>query len=296
MADIAFQGDAAIKAQALERLDRHVAAGSFVFYPAWADGVANILGAVVESDDKQAYADRLGYPIAWVTALESIVNALRSLPLAQAYARSLLERTPVGADLSHLVSQLLALLLNQPEIAALTASREDVEAARWAVLDLHGQAIAGQTADRKAWKAVRLAAVAASDAAAKDRTVQLASQIVEAAAWPPSMRSVLLDSLSAYGRYESFARMDEIGWTDANESRVFRIRQQAEADGRMAELIGLARVLALLDIDDPALAAGFRQRLEQVERLGEMYRLIGHEAVELIARAPVRSAASVRAA
>lgn len=296
MTDIAFQGDPAIKAQALARLNRHFDAGSFVFYPAWENGVANVIGAVVESDDKQAYADRLGYPIAWVNALEGIVNAMRALPAAQAYARVLLERTPVGADLSKLISQLVLFILNQPEIAALTAAREDVEKARWAVLDLHGQTIAGEVVDRKAWKAVRLAAVAASDAAVDDKAVQQASQIVEAAAWPSSMSSVLRDTLASYGQYETSTRMREIGWTDSDESRVFRIRQQAEVDGRMAELVGLPRVLALLDADDPDLAAGFRQRLDQCERLGEMHRLIGQEAIDLIARAPVRFAAPETAA
>lgn len=287
MTDIAFLGDPELKALALARLRSHIAAGTFVIFPAWDDGKANVIGALIEADDKQAFADQYGYPIAFVTALEGIVNAFRFGPSSEGFVQALLERTPVGADLSRVVSQLLVNLLDRPDIVALTTRDAEVERCRQAVVGLQQRAIAGEESDRKVWKSARLAAIAASDTVADDTALHMASLIVEAAAWPTTMRTVLHDTLGACGRLESHQIMNAIGWTEADESRVFKIREQAEADGRLAELSGLDRVLGLLDADDPDLARGFRERLEQFEKMGENYRAVGWQIVDLIEQAPV---------
>lgn len=287
MTDIAFLGDPELKALALARLRSHIAAGTFVIFPAWDDGKANVIGALIEADDKQAFADQYGYPIAFVTALEGIVNAFRFGPDSEGFVQALLERTPVGADLSRVVSQLLVNLLDRPDIVALTTRDAEVERCRQAVVGLQRRAIAGEESDRKVWKSARLAAIAASDTVADDTALHMASLIVEAAAWPTTMRTVLHDTLGACGRLESHQIMNAIGWTEADESRVFKIREQAEADGRLAELSGLDRVLGLLDADDPDLARGFRERLEQFEKMGENYRAVGWQIVDLIEQAPV---------
>lgn len=287
MADIAFKGDPAVKAQALARLRAHIAAGTFVYSPAWEDGKANALGAVIESDDTTRYAEELGYPLAAAVALGGLVNAFRGLENARVFAEAWLERTPVGADLSNAVSQVLADLLDQPDLAALSAHDAAIEESREAVLRLHRRAVTGDAPDRKEWKAARLAAVAASDAAAPGSLARDAGTIVEAAAWPATMRSVLIDTLGAVGSLETRQSMAAIGWTEEAESRVFRIREAAEADGRMAELTGLARVLALLDADDPDLARGFRERLDVVAQLGDRYRSVGWKLVELFEQAPI---------
>jgi hypothetical protein len=287
MTDIAFLGDPELKALALARLRSHIAAGTFVIFPAWDDGKANVIGALIEADDKQAFADQYGYPIAFVTALEGIVNAFRFGPDSEGFVQALLERTPVGADLSRVVSQLLVNLLDRPDIVALTTRDAEVERCRQAVVGLQQRAIAGEESDRKVWKSARLAAIAASDTVADDTALHMASLIVEAAAWPTTMRTVLHDTLGACGRLESHQIMNAIGWTEADESRVFKIREQAEADGRLAELSGLDRVLGLLDADDPDLARGFRERLEQFEKMGENYRAVGWQIVDLIEQAPV---------
>ncbi len=287
MIDIAFRGDPAVKAQALARLRSHIAAGTFVIFPAWEDGKANLIGALVESDDKQAFADQYGYPVALATTLEGIVNAFRFGPNAEAFAESLLARTPVGADLSRLVSQVLVYILERPDIVPLTTRHPEVEQCRRAVVALHQRLIAGDEPGRREWKSARLASVAASDGITDDSFSHLAGMVVESAAWPASMRSVLHDTLGACGRLESQQVMDAIGWTEADESRVFRIREQAEVDGRMAEFDGLERVLALLDADDPELARGFRERLEEFNKLGETYRTVGWKIIELVERSPI---------
>ena len=287
MSDIAFHGNAETKAMALARLRAHIAAGTFVFFPAWEDGKANVIGALVEADDKQAFAEQFGYPLPLATALEVIVNAFHVLPAAQEFADEFVAQTPVGADLSLVVPRLLIHLLELPDVVTLSAQHDEVDHWRREVVALHRATLAGDMPGRKEWKAARLAAVATSDAVTGQPFVQLVSQVVEAAAWPCTMRTVLYDTLGACGRLESQLMMERIGWTMEEEHRVFKIREEAETSGRMAELSGLDRVLALLDQDDPELAAGFRLRLEHFGSLGAFYREIGREMIAIFNDVPV---------
>lgn len=287
MADIAFHGDPAVKAQALERLRRHIAAGSFVYFPAWEDGKANVIGAVMEADDTPGFAERLGYPIALAEALPMFVNGFRPKAEAERFAQAWLERTPVGVDLTRIVSQLVLDLLANAELAALTEQRPDLEQSRQAIMALHQRVIDGDEPDRKTWKAARMAAVAATDAVEEASLDRRAGQAVEAAAWPGAMRTVLRDTLNGVGALEFNLSLSRIGWTEQDESRVFHIREQAEKDGYKAEFSGLDRVLAILDADHPALGQGFRRRLERMEASTERGRAVGWKTIELMERAPL---------
>lgn len=290
MADIAFHGDPAIKAQALERLGRHIAAGSFVYFPAWEDGKANVIGAVVEADDTPGYAERLGYPVALAETLPLFVNGFRPQVEAGRFAQAWLERTPVGADLTLIVSQLVLDLLANSELMVLARAHPAIEQSRLAIMALHQRAIDGDEPDRKTWKAARLAAVAATDALAEGAFDRRAGQVVEAAAWPGTMRTVLRDTLSALGTLEMHLALARGGWTAEDESRVFRIREQAEKDGYKAEFSGLHRVLAILDADHPELADRFRQRVERMEESSERYRSEGWKTIAMMERAPLVAA------
>lgn len=284
---IAFHGDPLVKAQALDRLQRHVAAGSFVYFPAWENGNANVIGAVVEADDTPAYAERLGYPLALAETLPMLVNGFRPQPEAVRFALAWLERTPVGADLTTIVSQLVLDLLANADLVKLTERYPDVEQSRQAIMALHRRAIDGDEPDRKTWKAARLAAVAATDAVDEAALERRAAQVVEAAAWPGTMRTVLRDTLNGLGTAELHLSLSEAGWTEENESRVFHIRQQAETDGYKAELSGLDRVLAILDADHPALAEQFRVRLDLMEESSARYRALAWKAIERMEQAPI---------
>ncbi|MBB3358243.1 MULTISPECIES: hypothetical protein [unclassified Novosphingobium] len=284
---IAFHGDPLVKAQALDRLQGHVAAGSFVYFPAWENGNANVIGAVVEADDTPAYAERLGYPLALAETLPMLVNGFRPQPEAVRFALAWLERTPVGADLTTIVSQLVLDLLANADLVKLTERYPDVEQSRQAIMALHRRAIDGDEPDRKTWKAARLAAVAATDAVDEAALERRAAQVVEAAAWPGTMRTVLRDTLNGLGTAELHLSLSEAGWTEENESRVFHIRQQAETDGYKAELSGLDRVLAILDADHPALAEQFRVRLDLMEESSARYRALAWKAIELMEQAPI---------
>jgi len=287
MGSIAFRGDPAVKQEALARLRSHIVAGTFLYGPAWSEEGVNAIGAIVEADDTHKYSEMLGYPLALATALPSIINAIAPLDKAAQYAEAWLERTPVGADLSKVVSQVLISIIEEPAVVALTAQQAAVEASRSAVVALHRRVLDGNEPDRTEWKSVRMAAVAASDTVTGTQLVRAAGAIVEAAAWPSSMRTVLHDVLGARGGLETKQLLDEIGWTEDKESQVYRIREAAEKTEQHAELSGLDRVYALLDADHPELAKGFRQRIRQFERLGDTIKAIGQQILEHLENASV---------
>lgn len=287
MADVAFHGDPAVKTEALERLRRHIQAGSFVYFPAWEDGKANVIGAVMEADDMPGYAEKLGYPVALAETLPMFVNGFRPQVEAERFAQAWLERTPVGADLTRIVSQSVLDLLANAELAALTERHRQVEQSRQAIMALHRRAVDGDEPDRKTWKAARMAAVAGTDTLDETSLDRRAGQAVEAAAWPGTMRTVLRDTLNALGTLELHLALGRMGWTEQDESRVFHIREQAERDGYKVEFTGIDRVLAILDADYPLLADQFRLRLNRVEEASERYRTMGWKTIEMMERAPV---------
>ncbi|MEJ8630421.1 hypothetical protein P0F65_12290 [Sphingomonas sp. I4] len=288
MADIAFHGDPAVKAQAQERLHRHVAAGTFVYFPAWENGNANVIGAVVEADDTPLYAQTLGYPVALAETLPKFVNdGFGEREDAAVFAEAWLARTPVGADLSRIVSQLVVELFDDAELVETIGVHPDLEHCRAGIVDLHRRSLAGEMPDRKAWKALRLKAVAATDAVGDAPLDRQAGNVVEAAAWPGTMRTVLRDTLTARSSFGLTRALAEVGWTMEKEGQVFRIREQAEKDGYKAEFSGLERLLAILDADHPALAAGFRTRLERMGQSSEQCRAVAWRAIELMETAPI---------
>jgi len=287
MADIAFHGVPAIKAQALERLQRHIAAGTFVYFPAWENGQANAIGSVVEADDTSSYAEILGYPVALAETLPVLVNGFRRRDEAAAFAEAWLARTPVGAELSHIVSQLVVSLLDDAGLAAITNRHPALQRCRQTIMDLHRQAIRGDAPDRKAWKSARLAAVAVTDGIGEAPLDRQAGCVVEAAAWPGTMRTVLRDTLTARGTLDMRRALAEINWGEAEENRVFHIRQQAEESGYKAEFNGIDRVLAILDDDHPELASGFRERNRRMEESSATYRSVGWQIIALMEGAPL---------
>lgn len=288
MAEIAFHGDPAVKAQAQERMHRHVAAGTFVYYPAWENGNANVIGAIVEADDTPLYAETLGYPVALAETLPKFVNdGFRERDEAAVFAETWLAHTPVGADLSRIVSQVVVELLDDAGLAAVTGRHPDLDRCRLGIIDLHRRAIVGETPDRKAWKALRMAAVSATDGLGEVQLDRQAGNIVEAAAWPGTMRTVLRDTLNGRGSFDLTQSLAEIGWTMEMESQVYHIREQAEKNGYKAELSGLDRLFAILDTDHPALASGFRKRLEQMGKSAEQCRAVAWRTVELMEQAPI---------
>ncbi len=293
---IAFHGDPVVKAQALERLRAHISAGTFVYFPAWQDGNANAIGAIVEADDTPGYAAMLGYPIALAETLPMLVNGFRPRSEAAAFAYAWLERTPVGADLSTVVSRAILSLMDKAELSAITGRHPALDDSRVAIMALHQRVIDGDEPDRKQWKAARLAAVAATDAIAEDQSLaRKAGAVIESAAWPGTMRTVLRDTLNASGSLYLHLSLGDMGWTPEEESRVYQLREQAEKGGYKAEFEGLARVYAILDADHPELAVRFRQRCERMENSAGTYVNAGWQLIEAMEAAPIVSTQAVEA-
>lgn len=291
MTAIAFHGDPAIKARARAALGAHVTAGTFVYFPAWNDGKANAIGAIVEADDTPAYAAGLGYPPALADTLPIFINGIRPLDEAAAFALAWLERTPVGADLSTIVSQLILTLLDRPDLSAMASRHAALEDSRQTIMALHRRVIGGDEPDRKQWKTARLAAVGATDAIAEDQALaRRAAAVVEAAAWPGSMRTVLRDTLNASGSLTLYLSLAEMEWTTEEEARAYRIREQAEKDGYMAELQGFDRYFAILDTDHPELGARFRMRCDRMAKADQIYGATGWTAIAAMEAAPVIAA------
>lgn len=282
---LSFHGDPALKADALTKLRRHIANGTFLYStPADPALGASAISSVVESGDPQEYADRLGYPVPLVLVLHSIVNSFGSLPEAADFAEAWLERTPVGADLSRVVPEAIVTILEDPALIEVTRRHGPIEDARQSVLDLRRRALAGETISRSDWKEARSAALAATDGASKDRMLTHAGGVAESAAWPSSMRTVLADALAARIGLELRVVLGQIGWTDSDEKRVFEIMDAAQ--GRHTNLKGLERVHAVLGEDDPELAPRFRERLENISRAAAPNIAIGERILELLSAAP----------
>jgi hypothetical protein len=263
---IAFNGQASVKEDALVRMRAHISAGTFRYSPPWSEKGGSAMGLIIEGNDPQLYAERLGYPLPLVAVLDNLVNDRRGgLAEASKFALAWLERTPVGADLTPIVGQALIAILSDPALSDISATAPPIEAQRQAVLALHRRALAGEEIPASEWKKARKAATAANDALPEDdKILRTVARTIESAAWPATMRSVLTDALSARGRLDINLALQEIGWTDDDERRVYSIMEAAE--GRETHLEGLERVYAVIAAEDPAFAERAKVRTAQHQK------------------------------
>jgi hypothetical protein len=290
---IAFHGKASVKEQALERMRAHIDAGTFRYSPPWGEKGGSAMGLIIEGSDPQLYAERMGFPLPLVAVLDSLVNARHGdLPEATTFALAWLERTPVGADLAPVVTQSLISILSDPTLTEISVTQAPIETQRQAVLALHRRELMGETVSAAEWKKVRKAATAANDALPEDeKLLRTVARAVESAAWPGSMRSVLTDTLSARGRLDINLALQEIGWSDEDERRVYSIMEAAE--GRETHLEGLERVYAVIAAEDPAFAERARVRTAQHQKFSAFSNKFGDFLLETLAAAGKPRAHSV---
>jgi hypothetical protein len=289
MTMIAFLGDPAIKELALSRLRAHFEAGTFRFNPAWSDKGASALGSVVESDDPDAYAEAMGFPVPLALALDKIINGLEDLNEGKVFAQAWLERTPVGADLANVVGETLVYILELEQVVDVARRVPAIENARIEVIDLHRRALAGEEVGRKDWKSVRTGAMLATAGVAEDRVLRAASLIVEAAAWPGSMRTVLTDTRNELTGLDMRQTLAEIGWSDDDERRVFAAMEIAEQRNKDPEG-GMEVVFAILAEDDPAFADRARERGAQARNFSRSNPAVAQFILSRLASAPVTNA------
>jgi hypothetical protein len=245
------------------------------------------MGAVIEGEDPQAYADMTGFPLALTMVLDKIVLEMRNPERAKAFAIDWLERTPVGADLSKVTGETIVHLLDDPAVAEIAKRSPDVEAGRQAVLDLHRRTIAGETLGRQDWKTVRQAAVAASDAA-EDVEVTKAARMVEAAAWPTSMGSVLGDTLGARTGLDQIFALKKIGWTDDDEREV-NVRLEAAEASTGRTIRGVPACVEALAETDKEFARRFQERIDAFPEFTASSGPTGAFIVERLSSAPIAS-------
>jgi hypothetical protein len=247
------------------------------------------MGCVIEGSDPQVYADRLGYPLPLVAILDTLINDGAGTDLASAgeYALAWLERTPVGADLSGLVGNIVLFILADTVFVDESSASALMEKQRKAVMQLHQHALAGEEISRNEWKGVRKAAVAITDAHQDDRFLRPVGLTIEAVAWPATERNVLADALRARGRLDINLALQEIAWTDSDERRVNTIMEAAE--GRQTQLKGMERVFAIIEAEDPTFAERVRRRVAQHAKFGVSTRKIAQFVLETLAAAPMHS-------
>jgi hypothetical protein len=291
MTNIAFHGDPSVKEKALSRLKEHIAAGTFRYNPAWSEKGASALGSVIEDSDPDVYAATTGFPIPLVMILDRLVNDLKGgLEVASAFAVAWLEGTPVGADLSDIVTRTLIFILEDPTLVSHSIQSASVEQCRLQVLDIHRRTLAGEGVARQEWRRARSSALEASDSVFNEKLVRAVGLVVEAAAWPGDMRTVLSDALGARAGLDIKLALAEINWTDEDENRVLHTMDNAE--GRETHLEGLERVFAVLGADDPAFEVRMRQRVKQAEKFSVSNAVVGRFILDELAKAPTSGAPS----
>lgn len=290
MSDVAFHGNAQLKEETLARLRKHVADGRFFWNdPDGYDKGASIITCATEGvDDPQAFAEKLGYPVGLAIALNEIVNSFSNLEELASFCDAWLARTLPGADLSRVIPGTLVAILDDEALRGVTVGYPAIDAAREAVLALHRRALDGDTVERAEWKAARAAALAASEGST-DITARDVGAVAEAAAWPSTMRTVLVDTIVAIMRHDVREQLAGIGWTDhegdSDENRVLYIMEAAH--DRRTDLDGLDRVYAVLDEDHPEFGARFRVRIKQAEFFGRTIKKTGFDIVERLGAAPL---------
>jgi hypothetical protein len=287
MTSIAFLGTAAVKEQALARLRSHLNNGTFRYGAPWGDDGASAMGSVIEGNDAQAYADLTGFPLALAMVLDKIVLEIRDEDQSKAFAVDWLERTPVGADLSRIPGNCIVHLLVEEIIVEIAQRDPETEKARRAVLALHRRALDGDIPTRREWKSIRTSAISASDAVS-DAELCRVSRMIESAAWPTTMGTVLSDTLSARNGLDIEFAFRRVGWTEDDESEVFRRLEAAEEVGRVIR--GVPAAYAFLSESDPGFAQRFQARIDAFPLFTASSRSMGEFILELLSTAPIADA------
>lgn len=242
MALLAFNQDAAIRTAAIERLKRVAAAGKFTGgVLAWNGEEGSMAGALAETDDAQAWQDRLGLPRWFAYALDTITQPL-GVPEAIVQTSAILGAVAVGRDMAPMGSVLMCMLLN--EVAAAAQPEGALAEALSDILVLHHRRMRDDLVTPADWRKARSAAGRAvsgptsdsangSDGGDDEEFLPLAQarvlavgHAIEAAAWDPmNSPSSVSDVLRQWLKLEGLKSDEEFGWTD--QDNVF-IRAQLQ--------------------------------------------------------------------
>ncbi|MFT7773764.1 hypothetical protein [Roseateles sp.] len=226
----AFLDSEATRERALTRLAAHVEAGHVTGGSLlWEGERGSVAGCLIDSADPAEWETRLGLARWMAFALDTVAGRL-SPKAALSETQALLSAVPLGANTVQLGSTVMARLLE--DIAAVRAPDGALAAVLSNLLALHRRAEADDAIAPSTWRALRHAAVAATDALgpapvdgerlpleiAQRRGVGLA---IEAAAWDPRRSpTAVSELLRQWLALESLKSDEAFGWTDQDDALI----------------------------------------------------------------------------
>jgi hypothetical protein len=229
----AFHGDPTQRSTALQRLADHIAANHLTGGPMAWDGVkGSIVGGLIHSKDPQVWVERLGLA-KWLAHAIDAVTAHLPPPLALQKTTEMLYAIAPGRDTGPLGSELIGRLLGEMAVEQADSLSEPLRTSLEQVITLHRNHLAGEAIDAARWKAVRSAALAATDGfdeALQPRERALGA-IIEAAAWDPQQSTlVVADVLRQWLGLERLKSDGEFGWTEADDANIRRLLARMHED------------------------------------------------------------------
>lgn len=211
----AFHGNSAVKAELLDRIDRHIADGTLeTRWVGWRDGRGSPLGVAIEGDDPARYSEIYGYPIALAGLLDPLAAMISDPAEAASFARAWVADVEPGTDLAPTASAIVLDLLHAEETRDLAPSITDP------LIALHRREMSRELVAPSEWRRCRAMILSALDNAPPRRLGSLL-ELCEAACWPVrSSRSILATLAAKWCDLSELVRDPD--WSDTD-------RDQAEA-------------------------------------------------------------------
>ncbi|PTQ65009.1 hypothetical protein C8J45_102367 [Sphingomonas sp. PP-CE-3G-477] len=266
----AFHGDPVVKAELLDRLRRHAAAGTLVFGPTRWDGRSGTpIGVSVESEDSADYAQRFGYPLP-LAALLDTMTACAAPDRAVRETLAWVEIVEPGANLSPVpwrIAKSLLVLLKADQLA---------DPHFLLLRDMHSRDTTDTPVSRKEWTNLR--ALIEDTASRSKGEAAFSISACAAACWPlQTSRSVLVELVDRWRR--AAARLPNPDFDDVDRDRASTVLNALWAETEPARAAGETihiptlfrgrepRVAALFEADLDRSNALFRSRSEAVPAL-----------------------------
>lgn len=258
----AWQGDPALRADTLARIDRHIASGTLKAGATFWDGTAGSpLGVSAESDDIGVYAARFDIPIALAGLLDPLAARFHEPAEAQHFARAWTLAIRPGADLSLVPTRLVLDLLDAPETRGVAPEiAAPLEA-------LHRRELAGEAVGRREWAPLRAMILKASDqpgSLSRERLLRLC----EALCWSAfSSRSILAEGVRNWCYFTDIE--PDPDWSEADHRRAWAMLERlAEEQAGNVEAGLWVDYPSLFAAEDASLAQRFEANLRRVNAKG----------------------------
>jgi hypothetical protein len=218
----AFHNDVTVRSNALARLSAAIDAGRLnAGHVAWSEKKCSAVGALIESDDLDAWEATMGLPAWFALVLETAVGGMREPAQALALATDLLNAIPAGIDMDRVGSALIVHLLQ--DVAASIAPSPlspELSAVMQEIISLHLESLAGEQVSPADWRTVRRMATSMTDNMVDPLEKEVA-RCVESAAWDPlRSRTAVLDTLRQWNNAYRIKDGVNSGWGPAEDAIV----------------------------------------------------------------------------